>query len=820
MKKRYATALLLLWLWSLLPLNARGQSAGVEKLQLPGLVQPVEILRDRWGISHIYARNESDLFFAQGYNVARDRLFQLELWRRQATGTTAEILGRKALKRDIGTRLFSFRGDLKQELNWYHPHGETIINAFVSGINAYIADTTKDPKLLSPEFKMLGIKPLKWTPAVVISRFNGLLANVTQELNYAQAIRVLGTERVNDLEYFQPANPKLDMDPSIDQSLLTRSVLELYNAFREPLRFAPEDVLPEYRRNAKASALVDDSIAMSAIDLSQRWVDIGSNNWVVSGKLTPSGFPMLMNDPHRNQSAPSLRYWVHLVAPGWNVVGAGEPALPGVSIGHNEFGAWGLTIFGGDTEDLYVYDINPAIPTQYKYRGKWEEMRVVKDTIAIEGEAPETVELRYTRHGPVVYLDQQHHKAYAVRAAWMEIGAAPYLASLRMDQARSWSEFREACTYSLIPSENMVWADRDGNIGYQAVGVSPLRPGWSGLVPVPGDGRYEWAGYLPIKQLPNVLNPEKGFWNTSNNYLIPPGWPYKDALHYTWADPYRASRVAEVLGSGRLFTVAEMVRLQNDDLSLPARSLVPLLRNLSFTDQATANARDKVVGWNYVLDKDSVPAGIYEMWQRRIQANMRELLVPKDAQVYIGNLNLKRIVDSLFAPDERFGSDPVAGRNNLLAKSFTEAVTELNRRFGADIEKWKLGAYHHALIKHPLDAALKPELQARFNVGDKPRGGDSYTVTATAGGDNQTSGGSFKIIIDTENWDNALGLNNPGQSGDVNDPHYRDLYEMWAAGQYFPVFYTRKKIESVTEKVIQISPFGRLTSRSVMSDKL
>jgi penicillin amidase len=808
MKTKRATVLLL-FLLSLSIVEVQGQSAAVEKLEVPGLIQPVEILRDRWGISHIYAQNESDLFFAQGYNVARDRLFQLELWRRQATGTVSEVLGRKALKRDIGTRLFLFRGDLKQELNWYHPHGETIIKAFVNGINAYVDETISNPSLLSPEFKMLGIKPGKWTPAVVITRFNGLLANVTQELTLAQAVRVLGPDRVKDLEYFQPANPKLDIDREIDQTLLTPSVLDLYNAFREPLRFTSADLMPEYRGSTKASTAVNDATSVSAIDLSQRREDIGSNNWVVSGKLTPSGFPMMMNDPHRTQSVPSLRYWVHLVAPGWNVIGAGEPALPGVSIGHNEFGAWGLTIFGGDSEDLYVYELNPANPTQYKYRGKWEEMRVIKETIAIKGEAPAPVELRYTRHGPVVKIDEQHHKAYAVRAAWMEIGSAPYLASLRMDQAHSWSEFRDACSYSLIPSENMVWADRDGNIGYQAVGISPLRPGWSGLVPVPGDGRFEWGGYLPIKQLPNVLNPEKGFWNTSNNYLIPDGWPYKDALHYSWADPYRASRVAEVLGAGRLFTVADMERLQNDDLSIPARSLVPLLQNLSFTDQATAKARDRLLAWNYILDKDSVPAGIYEMWQRRIQANMRTLLVPKEAQAFIGNLNMKRIVDWLFAPDVRFGADPLGGRNSLLTQSITEAVAELNRRFGTDMEKWKLGAYHHALIKHPLDGALPPELQAKFNVGDRPRGGDSYTVTATAGGDNQTSGGSFKIIIDTENWDTALGLNNPGQSGDVNDPHYRDLFELWCIGKYFPVFYTRNRIESVTERVVQLSPSAR-----------
>jgi penicillin amidase len=252
-----------------------------------------------------------------------------------------------------------------------------------------------------------------------------------------------------------------------------------------------------------------------------------------------------------------------------------------------------------------------------------------------------------------------------------------------------------------------------------------------------------------------------------------------------------------------------MERLQNDDLSIPARSLVPLLQNLSFTDQARAKARDRLLAWNYILDKDSVPAGIYEMWHRRIQANMRTLLVPKEAQAFIGNLNMKRIVDWLFAPDGRFGADPLGGRNSLLTQSLTEAVAELNRRFGTDMEKWKLGAYHHALIKHPLDGALPPELQAKFNVGDRPRGGDSYTVTATAGGDNQTSGGSFKIIIDTENWDTALGLNNPGQSGDVNDPHYRDLFELWCIGKYFPVFYTRNRIESVTERVVQLSPSAR-----------
>jgi len=530
----------------------------------------------------------------------------------------------------------------------------------------------------------------------------------------------------------------------------------------------------------------------------------------------------MMNDPHRNLNVPSLRYWVHLVAPGWNVIGAGEPAIPGVAIGHNDYGAWGLTTFGNDTEDLYVYDTNPANASQYKYEGGWEPMTVIRESIPVKGAAPSEVELKYTRHGPVVFEDKTNHKAYAIRAAWREVGSAPYLASLRVDQARTWAEFRDACAYSRIPAENMVWAGRDGNIGYQAVGIAPLRPNWSGLLPVPGDGRYEWDGYLPIKALPHVENPEKGFFNTSNNYLIPPGWPYKEALHYTWADPYRADSVEQSLRSGRMFTVADMVELQNSVFSIPARTLVPMLRGIKAPDQRTGMARQSLLHWDFNLDKDSVPAGIYEIWQRQIQADVRALFVPKEAQAYIVP-PLSRIIHWLETPDGRFGPDPIGGRDALLLKSLNEAVANLTRRFGADMEKWSLGAYHHALIHHSMSSAMKPEERARYDVGDLPRGGDIYTVDATASLgdqpagarqsssadlDNQTGGGSFKIIVDTEDWDNSLGLNSPGQSGDVNSPHYRDLYQLWARGRYFPIFYTRRKIESVVEKTFDLEPGG------------
>ena len=787
----------------LLPLAADA-AAPEETLSAPGLSQPVEILKDRWGISHIYAQNEQDLFFAQGYNAARDRLFQLEVWRRQATGTLAEVLGPRELKRDIANRLFLYRGDLTQELNWYHPHGAAIAEAFVRGINAYIDQTAKNPALLSPEFKMLGIKPGKWTPAVVISRFNGLRGNLDEEMNTALAVRDIGADAVKDLHYYQPADPDLRIDPAIDAKLLSKDILELYDIHRSELEFTPDELLPEYRR-VSGGIPQRRSYAPTAQEMSDRRADMGSNNWVVSGRLTQSGWPILAGDPHRIQEIPSLRYWVHLNAPGWNVIGSGEPAIPGVAHGHNDFGAFAFTIYGADTEDLYVYDTNPA--GQYKYGSGWESTKVINETIPVKGGKPVSVSLKFTRHGPVIFEDKAHHKAYALRAAWLEQGGAPYLGNLRLDQARNWQEFEEATAKARMPALNFVWADKDRNIGYQAAVVAPRRMNFSGLVPVPGDGRYEWQGFLPIPDLPHVENPDKGFYNTSNDYQVPPGYTHMEAIHRTWTDPYRGQEVAEALGSGRKFTVADMVQLQNSDLSIPARSIVPLLKDLPMGEAAAGRAAQRLLHWNFVLDRDSVEAGIYEMFQRRLVANFQAML-PEVARNIVANPPMVRMIALLTAPDGRFGADPAVGRNALLVKSMGEAVAELNRRFGPDMENWKLGAYHYAKILHHMTAALRPDLEARFDVGPLPRGGDAYTITATGGADNQNAGGAFKIVSDLEDWDNSVGLNNPGQSGNVDDPHYRDLFEYWARGKYFPIFFSRPKVESVAEKKFTLSPLA------------
>ena len=416
---------------SFAPSAARAQEAQ-ETLDTAGLIAPVEIVTDRWGISHIYAENEHDLFFAQGYAAARDRLFQFEIWRRRATGTVAEILGARELERDTGARLFRFRGDLTTEMRHYHERGDTIIPAFVDGVNAYIDRTARDPDLLPLEFELLGITPGRWTPEVVVSRHQGLVSNVTQELDNARAVAALGADAVKELNYYI-GDPDLTIDPAIDASRLHGGILDLYRAHRRALAFEPDDVTVAFRGDRETFERLAAAMP-SEIDLERNDYDaIGSNNWVVHGTRTLSGYPIMANDPHRAQSAPSLRYWVHLVAPGWNVIGGGEPVLPGVSIGHNEHGAWGLTVFGQDNEDLYVYETNPANPNQYRHLGRWEEMTVIRDTVPVKGQADAAVELKYTRHGPVVFEDPATNTAYAVAAAWLDYGSAPYLASLRMD---------------------------------------------------------------------------------------------------------------------------------------------------------------------------------------------------------------------------------------------------------------------------------------------------------------------------------------------------------------------------------------------------
>ncbi|MEY8019538.1 penicillin acylase family protein [Muriicola sp. SD30] len=771
-----------------------------EQVLLEGLQEPVEIVRDQWGINHIYAANEHDLFFAQGYAAAKDRLFQFEIWRRQATGTVAEILGERELKRDIGTRLFKYRGDLTREFNHYHDRGAEIITAYTDGVNAYIEEALDNPDSLPIEFKMLNILPQRWTPEVVISRHQGLLGNIGAELEVGMAVDKIGVDAVKDLYWFHPKDPILEMDPAINTSLLSEEILELYFAYRRSVRFLPEDIDPAYRRSGATAFFEEEKVDVYDS------LSIGSNNWVLSESMTADGHTLMANDPHRTIAVPSLRYMTHLVAPGWNVIGGGEPEIPGISIGHNEHGAWGLTVFRTDGEDLYVYDLNPENLNEYRYQGKWEAMETITESIPVKGRQAEEVQLNYTRHGPVAFVDSLNYKAYAVRCAWLEPGGSPYLASLRMDQAKTWEEFREACDYSHIPGENMIWADKEGNIGWQAVGIAPVRRNFSGLVPVPGDGRYEWDGYLPIIEKPHEVNPERGYIATANQNVTPDDYKHWDAIGYSWSDPYRGDRIEEVLSSGKKFTMQEMQALQVDYVSLPARMLVPLLSDLEL-EEKSAEARQRLSTWDHQLLPGSIEAGIYVAFEKELKRMAEERFIPSKAKGVIEDLQMKRVIDWMLNPATKFGPQAEEARDQFLAKAFSSGIELLQKDLGDKIENWKYGQanYKHTYMTHPLARAVNQSWADSLNLGPLPRGGNGYTPGSTGNKNRQSSGASFRMIVNTGDWDEAVGTNSPGQSGDPNSPFYDNLFEPWAKDQYFPVYFSRKKIDSVAaEKVTYI----------------
>lgn len=794
------------WLLLVAGLPVMAVAAEPEVIAVPGLSRPVQIRVDRWGVPHIEAETEADLFFAQGYYAAGDRLFQFEMWRRQATGTVSEILGKRELKRDIGTRLLKFRGNLTTEFNHYHPRGSQIITSYVRGVNARIAEVNRDPTRLPIEFQLLGIQPQPWTPDVVISRHQGLVHNATQELALGRSVALVGADKVQELIDFHPGTPDVALDPAIDGTLLFGDILELYRLARSPLKFLPEDVAPAARRETSQHIPLLPIESRDAQRFNLR--DVGSNNWVVSGSRSKSGRPLMANDPHRVLHIPSLRYFAHLKAPGWNVIGGGEPVLPGLSIGHNEHGAWGLTIYRIDAEDLYVYETHPDDPQLYRYQDGWERMTTLRETIVVKGGSPVTVELHYTRHGPVLSQNAEHNRAFALRAGWLEVGAAPYLASLRMDGARNWDEFREACSYSHLPGLNMVWAGKDGQIGWQVVGYAPVRPNWNGLVPVPGDGRYEWDGRLPIKQLPNVHNPEHGFWNTSNEAIIPEGYPHRNMVGWNWADPYRGDRVREVLTASEAHTAAGMAELQLDELSIPARKLLGLLRPLIADRPKYRTAQTLFADWDYQLRAESSAAGLYVMWERRLEETMRDRLVPANVKAYLPELSMRDIIQWLSAPDERLGSDPVASRNEILLSSLDAATAELMRKFGDDPAQWNYGQpdFKHAYLRHPLHDAVNAETRQLLNIGPLPRGGNGYTVNNTGRPDRQPTGATFRVVVDTADWDSALATNSPGQAGDPAAPHYRDLFAPWATGQHFPLYFSPEKIAEVTTRQFQLQP--------------
>lgn len=768
--------------------KARSRLAQVSgTLSVPGLRDEVRVVRDRWGVPHIYAKNSDDLFFAQGFVQAQDRLFQMDLWRRSTQGYLAELLGPDYVERDRLSRLLRYRGDMDAEWKSYAPDGQQIITQFVRGINAWVEVAKTNPPV---EFEIAGYAPATWQAEDVLSRAEAFVmsGNATSEVFRARLTAAVGPERVARLLPPEPAIP-IVVPKGIDLALIDRRLAEKLGQ----IGTGASGFGPALRLQTSSGG-----------ELQER--NEGSNNWVVSGARSVTGRPLLANDPHRALDHPSLRYVVHLNAPGWNVIGANQPWLPGVSFGHNDRIAWGATLFRADAQDLYIEKLNPANPQQYEDRGRWVDMRIERDSIRVRGRStPEVVELAFTRHGAVIATDAERHVAFVLRWTGAEPGTAGYLASIGIGRAQSWPEFREALKRWKMPGENIVYADVEGNIGYQASALTPIRKSWSGLLPVPGwTGEYEWSGWYTLDDLPHEVNPTSGYIATANHNTLPPG--EKRVINYEWSDPARINRIREVLNARPRFSIADFEALQHDSVAWTASQLVPRLARVTAKDPELERARQLLLDWDRNVSMDSGAGALFVVWEQKL----RDEIVRGKVQGPLGTEYAGRaggiVVPAVVKPaPDWFGSNPAAGRDQALLAALGSAVAEIRGTLGADISRWRWGALHSATFRHPL--ATGADMQKLFNVGPFARAGYGLTPFATGGrGYEQNSGSSYRQIIDLAEWDRSVATSAPGQSGQPGSPHFDDLAKLWADHKYFPLPFSQSAVQAHTESTLVLSP--------------
>ncbi len=776
-------------------------AAPTQTVKLVGLKQPVEILLDRWGVAHIYAANQDDVFFAQGYNAARDRLFQIDLWRRRGLGRLSAVFGPTFVEQDKAARLFLYRGDMQKEWSAYGSRAQAIAESFVAGINAYIDQIGTESARLPLEFKTFGYAPEKWQAEDVVRiRSHALTRNLYSEVARAHSA-CQGDLKIDEVRVsLSPAwQTKLPagLDPCLPSDLL------------QVFQLATQGVTLT-RTPGLAALASGTSLARGSGDEGAPTME-GSNAWVIAPAKSSTGRAILASDPHRAYAAPSLRYITHLSAPQLDVIGAGEPALPGVSIGHNGTIAFGLTIFSIDQEDLYVYELNPANAAEYKYQGQWEKFTVLNERIMVKGAEPMNAELKFTRHGPVIYLERSRNRTFAVRSAWFEAGMAPYFGSINYMFAKDFQQFKQALLHWGAPAENQVYADVKGNIGWVTGGLAPVRPNWDGLLPVPGDGRYEWAGFLAGDKLPWSYNPQQGWFASANEMNLPADYPYREhKLGFEWASSDRYQRLSEVLSKPGKRSIEDSMRLQNDLLSIPARRLIGLLKDLKSGDDRTQAALKLLKGWNFVESADSAPAALFEVWWSRYLAYVfKQAALSKAAAATLGSVDTAYLLDALERPQAAFASEAVARRDWVLLTSLTLAWMDTQRLLGADSKQWQWGKLQQALMEHPFAAAADASTRAKLNVGPMPKHGGASTPNMSSYDPRNfrlSAGPSFRVVLDVGNWDNSRAINMPGQSGDPDSPHYRDLAPLWLKGDYFPLLYSKKKIVAATVQRIDLLP--------------
>ena len=798
------------------------------EIRLAGLEKPVDVYRDAYGIPHIYAATSHDLFFAQGYVHAQDRFWQMDAWRHIGAGRMAEMFGDGQLDTDRFLRTLGWARVAQKELETLDPTTKAYLQAYADGVNAYLAD--HQGSQLSLEYAVLGLinsdyRPEPWEPLNTLTWAKVMAWDLGGNLrNEIQRARLLKTLTLEQLAEIDPVYP--DDHPYI------------VPGFKLSNQVSPAaDQASAYALPAIASTLAQ---AQANLDGGYRGVlgqpdsGLGSNNWVIGGKLTSTGKPLLADDMHLGIQMPSIWYQVGLhcqpkgEACPVDVTGYSFAGAPGVVVGHNDRIAWGFTNVGPDVQDLFIEKINPQNPNQYEVNGQWQDMELVKETIQVAGAEPVELTVRYTRHGPVIsdtYSGLEGFKdesgvtlpdEFVVALAWTALEPSRTFQSLLLlNQAGNWDEFLEAAALFDVPSQNLIYADVDGNIGYHTPGRIPMRAKGDGSLPVPGwNDEYAWTGYIPFDELPNTYNPPQGYIATANNAVAGPEYAHLITTDFDLG--FRAERIVEMIETAPgPIDAAYIQTIHGDNKNLSAEFMVPLLLDLPAGDARQERARQLLANWDYQSHMDSAPAALYEVFWRNLLAvtfhdDLPERYWPTGNSRWFETV--RQLADK---PDsswwDRSDTSEVENRDQMLALAFSQALDEIEKLQGSNPESWNWGDLHGAEFENQTlgQSGIAP-IEALFNRGPYRSSGGSSLVNATGWNPldpyHLVSVPSQRMIVDLSNLSASLALHTTGQSGHAYHPNYTSMIDPWRLIEYTPMLWGREQVEQNATDALLLTP--------------
>jgi len=759
-------------------------------LEIAGLAQPVRIVRDAFGIPNIYAKNERDLFFAQGYVHAQDRLWQMQFNRIVCRGALSSLFGKSVVESDQYMRTIGLVRAAEKDWALASPTTRSYLEAYSTGVNAYIDSHLKQLPL---EFLILGIRPQRWTPIDTIA-WSKMVAfsmsqNHTLEIKRAHLIATIGPEAAQQL-----------LPPYSEGAAL----------------IIPADV----RSYAALARDEDDQPRAISHFLTAPDQVGGSNSWVIAGAKTESGKPILGNDTHLGLSMPSIWYENGLHGGRFDCVGYSLPGAPFVVIGHNSRIAWGISNMCSDVQDLYLEKLDDENePARYQAAGGWENLQVIQEKISVKGGSDEWCRVLITRHGPIVndVMDLEDGAPMALR--WTALEGGHLLdAMCSLDQAADWTAFRAAVSNWDAPSMNFVYADVDGNIGYQATGKIPIRaPGHQGLVPAPGDtDQCEWQGYIPFDELPSVLNPAVGYIVAANNKVVPDSYPYHIAHDY--GDPYRATRLTQLIAAANGVSVRAAEQIQTETFSIPAESLRPYLIAMEPENELQRKALEEVRSWDLRFTEDSVGASIYYVWYWHLIPNIVADELGDELMKELRGVALNQtpmFVRMMSQPNSPWFDDrrtqAVETREDIIRKSFVDALSWLTEHDGQDPAAWTWGRLHTISFTHqPLGQSGIGLVDWVFNSKTIPVPGEAFSVNATLPSMSRPFGVVFgvsqRLLVDLSDLERSESVNSTGQSGQAFNRHRDDQIPLWKQAGYHALPFGEGSVQAHAASVLTLNP--------------